>query len=180
MNGLLEQRYGDFIDDVIHGVLYGRSSMIFCTKTKLKEDLKKSIEKCLRMYTTINIKGDAPQKPSCDHKRRDFDWYLSYTLKKNEAGRSVLTYSIMEPYVCIHCHERKDVTLETGEIPLSDTTKISDILDNLVKSYPRLKYKADIEDAINDEIHVDREYLKFADYLNGRGEKPNADISLKL
>lgn len=86
----------------------------------------------------------------------------------------------MEPYVCIHCHERKDVTLETGEIPLSDTAKISDILDNLVKSYPRLKYKADIEDAINDEIHVDREYLKFADYLSGKGEKPNADISLKL
>ena len=25
-----------------------------------------------------------------------------------------------------------------------------------------------------------KEYLKFADYLSGRGEKPNADISLKL
>ena len=179
MKALLEQFYKEFTNTVMFDVLEDRSTMIFCTKTKLKEDLEKAIKDNLRLYS-FNLENDEAKKPSCDHKWRDFDWYLSYTLKKNEAGRSVLTYSIMEPYVCIHCHERKDVTLETGEIPLSDTAKISDILDNLVKSYPRLKYKADIEDAINDEIHVDREYLKFADYLSGKGEKPNHDISLKL
>lgn len=179
MKALLEQFYDDFINEVAFDMLEGRPTMIFCTKTKLKEDLEKAIKDNLRLYS-FNLENGDPQKPSCEHKWRDFDWYLSYTLKKVDSGRSVLAYSIMEPYVCIHCHERKDVTLETGEIPLSDTARISDILDNLVKSYPRLKYKADIEDAINDEIHVDREYLKFADYLNGRGEKPNADISLKL
>lgn len=179
MKVLLEQYYDDFIDEVVFDMLEGRSTMIFCTRTKLREDLEKAIKDNLRLYS-FNLENGEAKKPSCEHKWRDFDWYLSYTLKKDNSGRSVLTYSIMEPYVCIHCHERKDVTLETGEIPLSDTAKISDILDNLVKSYPRLKYKADIEDAINDEIHVDREYLKFVDYLNGRGEKPNHDISLKL
>ena len=179
MKALLSQFYDDFIDDVIIDMLSDRPTMIFCTKTKLQKDLEEAIKDNLKLYS-FNLDNDEAKKPSCEHKWRDFDWYLSYTLKKDNSGRSVLTYSIMEPYVCIHCHERKDVTLETGEIPLSDAAKISDILDNLIKSYPRLKYKADIEDAINDEIHVDREYLKFADYLNGRGEKPNADISLKL
>ena len=85
MKALLSQLYDDFIYDVMLDVLGDRSTMIFCTKTKLKEDLEKAIKDNLRLYS-FNLENEEVKKPSCDHKWRDFDWYLSYTLKKDNSG----------------------------------------------------------------------------------------------
>lgn len=67
MKVLLEQYYDDFIDEVVFDMLEGRSTMIFCTRTKLREDLEKAIKDNLRLYS-FNLENDEVKKPSCDHK----------------------------------------------------------------------------------------------------------------
>lgn len=107
----------------------------------------------------------------CQHKWRDYDWILLY--HTSNAGKN-FCYEIVEPYVCIHCGKRKDVTLENGVIAVGDATSNS-IYENLKKQYPKIKDRPIVEDEINDAILVDREYLRIADYLRG-----NADIAKKV
>lgn len=115
------------------------------------------------------------QKPielKCQHRWRDYDWYLLYETSKNGM---LFKYEIVEPYVCIHCGERKNVSLEKGTIELQNGETCESIQMKFMKRYPKLKDKPVVEDEINDAILVDREYLRIADYLRG-----NVDIEKKI
>ena len=110
----------------------------------------------------------------CDHKWRDFDWYIEYCTRNNGVD-----YTITEPYLCIHCGERKNVILEKGHIKLDDGDTEASIVSELINMYPKLRMKAIVEDEVHDAALVDREYLRIADYLRGNGELAR-EIKLKL
>lgn len=97
--------------------------------------------------------------PECDHKWKDFKWYIrvdrpldSYTLK------------ILEPYVCIHCKKRKDIVLFQEQI--RGREQVDKRVEELVSFYKDyLQDIAILEDEINDFQLVDRDYLKIAENL---------------
>lgn len=103
-----------------------------------------------------------PVKPPCNHKWKDFDWYLTYDI----IGRS-LKYQIYEPYVCIHCKKRKDISLESGTATTSSYKDALETLNIIKERYPKIKDRAIVEDEINDAQLVDREYLKYASMVMG-------------
>ena len=118
---------------------------------------------------------DLRTKPvPCQHKRRDFGWYMEYSCNGNK-----FDYKIIEPYLCIHCGDRKNVTLDSGRILLEDGETWADAVIALREKYPQICDKAVIEDEINDAILVDREYLRIADYLRGNGGL-RKEIELKM
>lgn len=100
----------------------------------------------------------------CNHKWKDFPWFDVY-------GHDSLTgkyfFRIMEPYVCIKCKERRDKML------MQFTSNSMEERDLTLAEYKK-KYKeklldmAEVEDMVQDEILVDREYLKLLEQL----EKP--------
>ena len=145
------------------------------TKKKL-ERLKKEVLESIERYLVIEQEEQRPtEQPKCVHKWRDFDWYLEFDSSKKNRFK----YTIIEPYVCIHCGARKNVTLESGTMCLDDGDTTSSVLEDFNDQYPRIKPKAIVEDEINDSILVDREYLRIADYLSGRG-RLDSTVQLKL
>lgn len=116
-----------------------------------------------------------PEKPKeCLHKYRDYSPYLIY---RANAGTGILSYRIMEPYLCLKCKERKDVCLEEGEKFFSNIEEYKHIIVALNEQYPFLRDRAVVEDEINDDMLVDREYLRAVDVLQG---KEAVDRSIKL
>lgn len=115
-----------------------------------------------------------PEKPAeCVHKFKDYSWYLVY--RANDRG--IFSYKMVEPYLCLKCKQRKDVCLEEGERFFKDIDEYNKILESFRKKYPQLKDRAEIEDEINDDMMVDREYLRVVEILNG---KADVDKSIKL
>ncbi len=111
--------------------------------------------------------------PECAHKFKDYGWYLIY--RANDKG--IFSYKMVEPYLCLKCKQRKDVCLEEGERFFKDIDEYKQILEDFRKKYPQLKDRAEIEDEINDDMMVDREYLRVVEILNG---KADVDRSIKL
>lgn len=103
-----------------------------------------------------------PVKHKCDHKWKDFDWYMDFTIE----GKA-LKYKICEPYVCIHCKLRKDIVLEQYTIWASSNASAWEQVEELRQKYPKIKGRAIIEDEINDTQLIDREYLKYATMFMG-------------
>lgn len=101
----------------------------------------------------------------CNHKWKDFPWFDVY-------GRDSLTeqyfFKIMEPYVCIKCKERQD------KILMRFASDSEEERDRMLEEYKK-KYKGklldmpEVEDMVQDEILVDREYLKLLEQF----ENPN-------
>jgi hypothetical protein len=121
------------------------------------------------------VKPAQPEKPpECLHKYRDYAPYLIY---RANAGTGILSYKIVEPYLCLKCKERTDVCLEEGERFFSNIEEYKAILVALKEQYPFLRDRALVEDEINDDMLVDREYLRAVDVLQG---KVAADRSIKL
>lgn len=127
----------------------------------------------------ISDENERPKKKECEHKWRDYNWYLEYEGKQFPNGNKTFNYTIYEPYVCIYCHKRNTVELENGIIDIRNKT-MNDAVRELYQKYPKIKSRALIEDEINDDIYVDREYLKWADFLSGRNEKLEKDGQIKL
>jgi len=110
---------------------------------------------------------------ACEHKWKDFDWYLPTNIEKISQYKYVLRYSMVEPYVCIHCHERKNITLESSSITFAGQDAYRDLnkfIESLTQRYPKIKDRAVVEDAVNDEQLVDREYIRIAEWLRGTGQ----------
>lgn len=110
----------------------------------------------------------APAPQACNHKWTDFPWFIDYSYTNARSLRVM----IKEPYVCVHCKKRKDVTL-------FDRTwsglKYKDAMD-IVSEYERefennLLPQAVVEDMINDMQLVDREYLFILDKLRNAGNQ---------
>ena len=114
--------------------------------------------------------------PTRNHKWKDFPWYMSG--KYNYETRYA-TLEIVEPYVCIHCKERKDVVLHSiarANYDWEDTKELLDTADKLYGKY--CEPRPVVEDMINDMQLVDREYLKFAELIHTtqKGELPKLKI----
>ena len=111
------------------------------------------------------FKKKIKQPTACNHKWKDFPWFDVY-------GQDSVTgnyfFRIMEPYVCIKCKERRDKML------MQITSNSMEERDMMLAEYKK-KYKdklldmAEVEDMVQDEILVDREYLKLLEQF----ENPN-------
>lgn len=107
--------------------------------------------------------GASPPLPPCKHVWKDFPWYIEgvYDLDYNAE-----TITIYEPYVCVHCKERKDVILLKVNRYVENRKEGSKILGGYIdefKSY--LVSRPIVEDMINDFIYVDREKLELLENL---------------
>lgn len=159
---------------------------------KIFELLRKKKQKDYNEISTAIVESAAKSPPECEHKWKDYNWYLNYTVSYGTdfSCMSCMKYEIYEPYVCLKCKKRKDIKLEDGTIMLkSDGSKggigsLDNSLNNALKmlhsTYPKIKPEAEIEDAIHDDIYVDREWLKWEAFLRGNGENPSRGVELKL
>ena len=176
----------DFIG-TIHRIRDKRAKIGFVSVDKVThelEDLKERIDNYLQnaqRMVDISDENEKPKKKECEHKWRDYNWYLEYEGKSFPNGNKTFNYTIYEPYVCIYCHKRNTVELENGIIDIRNKT-MSDAVRELYQKYPKIKSRALVEDEINDDIYVDREHLKWADFLSGRSgdNKTIEPIKLKL
>ena len=102
-------------------------------------------------------KNPPPSPPPCNHKWKDFPWYINSTLFDN--GKFLI--EIIEPYVCIYCKKQKNIVLKKitrSNITRSGANEFICELEEKYKDY--IKDKAIVNDMINDMILVDREYLR--------------------
>ena len=112
---------------------------------------------------------ESPPKKVCDHKWTDIQdedgdcWYIEYDID----GKT-LTYTIYQPYVCIHCKARKDVVMEGSTVSFSKQSEAWDELNEIKKRYPQIRLRALVEDKINDFQLIDRDYLRYASLVIGR------------
>lgn len=119
-------------------------------------------------------KKTLPPSPSpCRHKWMDFPWYYE---AKYMRDTKFFHAKIIEPYVCIHCKERKNIILKeiSSYISLKDA---NDVIESWQKTYKdKIQDKAIVEDMINDMQLVDREYLAIAHSL----QHPDSTNSPKI
>jgi hypothetical protein len=106
-----------------------------------------------------------PEVPH-QHVWKDMPWYMGvhYNGTNKTAG-----YKIVEPYICITCGERKNITLEE-----EDYSNISSDERELIFSKVRSRYKkyikprAVVEDMINNILLVkDPDYLNTVEVMRG-------------
>jgi len=112
----------------------------------------------------------SPPPKVCNHKWTDIKdadgnemWYLNFDIDND----GVLRYRIIEPYICIHCKERKDVVLEDNRIRLTSNRKCWEHIEELRELYPQIKERAIVEDAVHDFQLIDRNYLRIAAQVMG-------------
>ena len=100
------------------------------------------------------------------HLWKDFPWYMyvEYSEKSLQAE-----YSIIEPYVCISCGERKNITLEHRQWTGIDRETREKEYERVAKKYRKfLKPRAIVEDMINNVLLVkDPEHLDMVETLLG-------------
>ena len=98
-----------------------------------------------------------PTLPVCRHKWRDFPWYME---EKYSIPCGNLHIRILEPYVCVHCKERKDVVLLDEEYRGMSGKDIERKITAYHQQFAhRLQPRPIVEDMIHDMQLVDREYL---------------------
>ena len=100
----------------------------------------------------------------CNHIWKDFDWYTESTYYAED---KLISIRIIEPYVCVRCKKRKDVTFRNLDTYVKSYEESMEILEDFKKLYKnRIKDRAFIEDEINDFQLVDRETLEMLRKLN--------------
>ena len=112
-------------------------------------------------------KREPPRQPSCDHKWQNFDWYLEWEKTSDGNGLYIAKYSIIEPFVCIHCKERMNKVLESRRLSQCTSRQVEDFLEDIRKRYPQIRDRPLVEHAIADMQLVDREYLRIAHMVLG-------------
>lgn len=112
------------------------------------------------------------QPKECEHKYQDFPWYISASISDDK-----YSIDIIEPYVCIFCGDRKNVTLTHFDGNGYNSYKRgNEILKNLNRDYEHhIRGRAEIEDMINDMIHTDKEFLKWYNFLHEK-DSPSTNI----
>ena len=108
--------------------------------------------------------------PPHQHTWKDLPWYMETYYRGTD---KIAGYNIIEPYVCITCGERKNITLEKGyyeRISSKDREIIYKEVREKYKEY--LKPQAVVEDMINDILLVkDPEHLAMLEKLRGLPHK---------
>ena len=101
-----------------------------------------------------------------EHTWKDMPWYMHTSY---DGGKRTADYDIIEPYICITCGERKNVTLEHGDwgnITSEERDKRYNKIRSKYKKY--LKPQAVAEDMINNILLVkDPEYLQMVEKMRG-------------
>lgn len=119
-----------------------------------------------------NKNKNPPSPPPCNHKWKDFPWYINSTLFDN--GK--LLVEIIESYVCIYCKKQKNIVLK--KITRSNITRsgANELICELKETYKDyIKDEAIVNDMINDMILVDREYLRlYEEVVNNK--RKDADV----
>ena len=109
----------------------------------------------------FGLKKKKVKKITCNHKWKDFSWYIA--IEDKGYKHYVRVY---EPYVCIHCKERKDeLIFERNFYWITDRDSA---IKNLQKKYPQIKPIIEVNDEIADFQYVDREYLAIAGVLQNK------------
>ena len=107
---------------------------------------------------------DKPVEFKCNHKWQDFPWYMQATYY---AGTREFEIKLIEPYVCVHCKERKDVVLHRVERENYSWDDAEKLVDECWEKYGQYcKDRPIIEDMINDMQLVDRQYLEILKSLH--------------
>lgn len=107
---------------------------------------------------------DKPVEFKCNHKWQDFPWYIQATYF---APYRRFDLKIIEPYVCVHCKERKDIVLHHVERDNYSWDESENLLDECWEKYgEHCKDRPIIEDMINDMQLVDRQYLEILKSLH--------------
>lgn len=107
-------------------------------------------------------KGTLPPLP-CPHTWKDFPWYLESTFYPDDFKSE---FTIVEPYVCAHCKERKNVELLHVSKITYTKSEFNSIINDFNKTFKdHLKIRPVVEDMINDFIYVDREKLDILEKL---------------
>lgn len=125
-------------------------------------------------------KRETPVRPVCAHKWQDFDWYLEWEKTSDGAGLCIAKYSIIEPYVCIHCKERMDKVLESRKLSQCTSQQADAFLRDVREHYPQIKDRPVVEDEIADMQLVDRDYLRIARMVMGSTHTVGATPSLPM
>jgi hypothetical protein len=114
--------------------------------------------------TSKEYLSQLPPPKKCEHKYQDFPWYISFAFSDDK-----YSIDIIEPYVCIFCGDRKNVTLAHFDGNGDNSYKRgSEILKNLNRDYEHhIRGRAEIEDMINDMQLVDPQYLQYYHMLQG-------------
>ena len=121
---------------------------------------KKKIEN----NSTIAI---SPPEKTCAHSRKDFPWYIETKFVTTYNDSNIFDWEIKEPYVCIYCGERKDITLAQGHkegISYAAAEKTVENIQEIYKEY--LKPRAIVEDMISDFQLVDPQTLYYYEMLH--------------
>ena len=125
------------------------------------------------------VKPVEPVKIECQHKWRDFPWYITSTYNTSNHYYHV---EVIEPYVCVWCGKRQDKTLQHIEHTGSQKECIS-VIEALNDTYKdHIRARAFIENDIADMQLVDRDYLRALAIVNPGalvGMDENAQVALK-
>ena len=109
----------------------------------------------------FGLKKKKAKKITCNHKWKDFSWYI--------AVEDTITKScvrVYEPYVCIHCKERKDEVIFERWYTWNNERDAS--IRALQNKYPQIKPIIEVNDEIADFQFVDRQYLAIAGVLQNK------------
>lgn len=101
-----------------------------------------------------------------EHTWKDMPWYMKTWY---DSGQRIAGYSIIEPYICISCGERKDKVLEKTEWTNINSREREEEYENIHKKYKAyLRPQAVVEDMINDILLVkDANHLDMIERLRG-------------
>ena len=93
----------------------------------------------------------------CHHKYRDFPWYIESVYNQTYKEYKV---EIIEPYVCVFCGKRNNVTLCSIE-RYGTRKEAAEVIEAMQQTYgDNIRPRAFIENDIHDMQLVDRDYLR--------------------
>ena len=117
--------------------------------------------------------AESSDLPICSHTWKDFPWYMAYQfipqsyISADQRGK--LEISIIEPYICAHCHKRMDISLTEIKVTNVKENEIEKFVKETASKYKgKIRPVAIIEDMIQDFIYVDREKLDILEKLRGQ------------
>ena len=104
-----------------------------------------------------------PESPPCNHKWQDFPWIIKGQYDPSARDARI---TVVEPYVCIYCKERRDKKLSEKWYYNVSRKDFADIMDTFCEAYKDYaEPEAVVEDKIADFQLVDREWLELANIL---------------
>ena len=120
---------------------------------------------------------EVPETPH-QHTWKDLPWYMETYY---EGSDKIAGYNIIEPYICITCGKRKDITLEKGYYERISSKEREIMYTEVREKYKEyLKPQAVVEDMINDILLVkDPQHLTMMETLKGLPHK-NVGSSSKM